>query len=253
MIANRPRRIWEGIVFRARSIYAGMTMPPMSGASGPAADPANPPADPPANQPPQTPPADPPRTFTQEDLDRIVGERLSREREKFSDYDELHDKAEKWDKQEAEQQSELEREQTARAAAEKAAEEATDRANTTLRRAEITAAAAAQGIDAETVHALLAERGFKVTHNDQTLEVTIGDDGQVTGAEEAVKAIAEQKNLVGTTPTPPSPGDGGPRQTPPADDDLDAQIAKAQEEGDWPKFNRLNALKLGKVAEDAKG
>ena len=38
-----------------------------------------------------TPPA------TQEELDRIIGDRLGRERDKFKDYDALKDKATKWD------------------------------------------------------------------------------------------------------------------------------------------------------------
>lgn len=49
---------------------------------------------------PQTPPAATPvadgkePTFTQADLDRIVRDRVKREREKFADYDELRSKAE---------------------------------------------------------------------------------------------------------------------------------------------------------------
>lgn len=34
------------------------------------------------------------KTFTQEELDRIVGERVRRERDKYADYEELKSKAE---------------------------------------------------------------------------------------------------------------------------------------------------------------
>ena len=37
------------------------------------------------------------KTFTQSELDQIIGERLRREREKYADYDELKGKAEKYD------------------------------------------------------------------------------------------------------------------------------------------------------------
>ncbi len=49
------------------------------------------------------------KTFTQEDLDRIVAERLRRERDKHSDYDELKAKAGKLDELEAANKSELEK------------------------------------------------------------------------------------------------------------------------------------------------
>lgn len=54
------------------------------------------------------------KTFTQEDLDRIVGERLAREREKFGDYDDLKSKATRFDEFEASQKTELERVTTER-------------------------------------------------------------------------------------------------------------------------------------------
>lgn len=47
--------------------------------------------------------------FTQADLDRIVQDRLSREREKFGDYDALKEKAAKLDKIEEESKSELQK------------------------------------------------------------------------------------------------------------------------------------------------
>ena len=52
---------------------------------------------------------------SQADLDRIIGERLSRERTKFADYDDLKAKAAKFDTTEQASLSELERERKARA------------------------------------------------------------------------------------------------------------------------------------------
>jgi hypothetical protein len=49
------------------------------------------------------------KTFTQEELDRIVGERLGRERQKYEGFDDLKAKAEKFDEIQRSQQSDLER------------------------------------------------------------------------------------------------------------------------------------------------
>lgn len=52
---------------------------------------------------------EPEKTFTQEEMNRILGERLAREREKFADYEALKEKAEKFDKVEEESKSELQK------------------------------------------------------------------------------------------------------------------------------------------------
>lgn len=74
---------------------------------------------PPAGDPPKNdPPAD--KTFTQAELDRIVQDRVARERQKFGDYDDLKAKAAKADEYEAANASEVEK-------AQKAAQEASDK------------------------------------------------------------------------------------------------------------------------------
>ena len=59
------------------------------------------------------------KTYTQADIDRIVGERLSRERAKYEDYNELKAKAEKWTEMEEAQKSELQKAQEKSAGLEK--------------------------------------------------------------------------------------------------------------------------------------
>lgn len=49
------------------------------------------------------------KTFTQEELDHIVGERLAREREKYSDYDALKSKASRLDEIEEASKTELQK------------------------------------------------------------------------------------------------------------------------------------------------
>jgi len=56
------------------------------------------------------------RTFTQSELDAIIGDRLAREREKYADYEDLKTKASKYDEAEEANKSELQK------ATEKAAE-----------------------------------------------------------------------------------------------------------------------------------
>jgi hypothetical protein len=198
-------------------------------------DPKEPDKTEPKAEPKKDPPAD--KTFTQAELDRVVEERLARERKKFEGFDDIKARAEKFDELEAKNQSALEKAQTKAEKAEKERDEAVQRANQTLVRAAVVAEAAKQGaVDADAVVALLP--------GDQ---VTIGDDGQVTGAEQAVKGLLEAKQwLVGNTPTPP--GDGGAR-TPVPPKDLDEQIREAEEKGDVRTSIALKNQKLRGIRE----
>lgn len=152
-------------------------------------------------------PTDPPdKTFTQDEVDRIIKDRLARAKsEPPSDYADLQAKAAKLDELEAANQSELEKANARAELAEQNAKTAQDRANAALRRAAVVSAATVAGaVDADAVFALLA--------NDA---VTVGDDGQVTGAEEAVKELLESKPYLVGQPSgnekPKSGADGGPR------------------------------------------
>lgn len=165
----------------------------------------NPPA--PATGTPPTSSTDPPKTFTQADVDRIVSDRLARAKsDPPPDYEDLKKKAGEFDKLEAARLSETEKLQKSNEAAEaraKAAEEKLDLAN--RRNAVFAAAQRAGAVDPDAVFALLDQSAVKV-----------GNDGQLTGVEEAVKALLDDKKyLVGTPPTPtPGGADGGPRGKP---------------------------------------
>jgi len=54
-------------------------------------------------------PAEPERTFTQAEMDAIIGDRLKRERAKYADYDELMQKAKAYDEAEEASKSELQK------------------------------------------------------------------------------------------------------------------------------------------------
>ena len=126
------------------------------------------------------------RTFTQEELNAILSDRLARERQKYADYDELRKAKEQLDDIRAEQMSELEKAQKRAEEAEAAKNRALQEANNRLIRAAFVAAAAKAGAaHPEDVYAL-ADRA----------SVAITEDGTVTGVNEAVQALADGGRLV---------------------------------------------------------
>lgn len=154
------------------------------------ADDPNPnPAPVPAPTPEPTPDPEPPAyqaPKSQAELDAIVEQRLSRERKKFADYDDLKSKAEKYDELEAEQKSELEREKEAREKAERDKDAAVETSRTTLKRAGIIAEAARQNaVDPEAVWALIDKA-----------EIELDDAGNVTNAETVVKGLLTQRDYL---------------------------------------------------------
>lgn len=126
------------------------------------------------------------KVFTQDELDRILSDRLARERQKFADYDDLKGAAEKLAELEAEQMSELEKAQKAREDAEAKAQAALEAANDRLMRAAFIAEAAKAGAShPEDAYALADKAG-----------VEMGDDGSVSGVAEAVATLVEAGRLV---------------------------------------------------------
>lgn len=103
-------------------------------------------------------PAEPERTFTQAEMDAIIGERLKRDRAKYADYDELKAKAAKYDEAEEASKSELQKavEERDRYRAE------VEKLNAERERAELVARVAAdKGVDAS----LLARMSGDVEEN----------------------------------------------------------------------------------------
>lgn len=144
-------------------------------------------------------------------LERVLSARLTKERQKYADYDELKQKASRLDEVEDAQRSELEKATKRAERAERERDDAKARITASLSRAAVVSAASRLGaLDPDDAADL-----FLLRHADQ---VTVGDDGQVTGADDAVKAFLDSKpNLVGTAPRP-GPSDGGPRSPAPSGD-----------------------------------
>jgi len=148
------------------------------------------------------------KTFTQADVDRIVQERLARVKtEPPADYEALKAAKKELDDLKAKDQTELQaalaKIETLTVERDKVVAERDGAAGAVkelqLRNAVVAAAAKAKAVDPDDIWALLPKDA-----------VTIGDDGQVTGAENAVKALLEAKpHLVGKTTVPrPDPAQG---------------------------------------------
>ena len=139
------------------------------------------------------------RTFTQAELDAVIGDRLQRQRAQYADYDDLKAQAEKWSEHEEAQKSEIQKALEAQQAAEKAGAVAIAQANERLIQAEFIAEASKLAVQHPADAYALADRG--------AVEVT--EDGKVKGVEEAVKALVDNGRLPLTT-KPKAPNlDGG--------------------------------------------
>lgn len=158
----------------------------------------------------------------QAELDRIVADRLARERkkaEKFADYDDIKTKLTALEQAEAEREAakltETERLQAEKAEAEKKAQEAEGKgaaalaaANQRLINAEFKVIAREANVPAERLAAALKLADLA--------SVTVDDNGDVVGAKEAVEAlVAAHGYLVEKTQPKPIGGASGGKEDPP--------------------------------------
>lgn len=149
---------------------------------------------------PTSPAATPPateKTFTQAELEKQIGERLAREREKYKDYGQLKAAADELAKIKESQLSEQEKLQKRLAELETARDEAEMRARETLIKAAIVTEAARLNFnDPEDAYRLMELKALEIA------------DGRVVGVAEAVKALAEsRKYLIKSAGKPLEPFD----------------------------------------------
>lgn len=187
-------------------------------------------------------------TFTQEEFDKIIAERLARQQKKFADYDELKAKLDEFEEAEEERKkaamSEQERLEAEKAEALKKAEEAElksaealEKANKRLIRAEFRLLAKEAGIRADAL-----DDAFKLA---DLSEVEVGEDGEVTGVDKVVTALKESKPFLVDTKPPAKPkiiGEGSNHNG--SDDDeiktLEQQLEAAKKERDVSKVIQLS-------------
>ncbi len=150
-------------------------------------------------------------------MDRIVKERLKREREKYADYGDLKKQAEKWAEHEEAQKSEIQKAHERAEQAEAARDEALAAANERLLKAAFVAQAAQLNVAHPEDAYMLADLS----------EVEITDDGAITGVEEAVKTLLEAGRLVVRKGAAPSL-DGGAGGGKSATDQAAQQLSEEQ-------------------------
>lgn len=184
--------------------------------------------EPAAEAKPEAPAAPPAKTFSEDDVNRIVQERLVRQKAQYVDYDDLKEKASKFDEFQKEQMSELEKATERAEGLERdlAAAEAAKQ-DSLLRAAVISEAAKRNVIDPDAALALV----------DRSL-LEYGEDGSPTNIADAMESLLEAKPyLVGGGPTRGSAdlGARGSKSPELTRDDLKkmspAEIVKAQSDG----------------------
>ena len=128
--------------------------------------------------------------FTQADIDRIVKERIDRERAKFADYDKLKAAQAELDQIKAAQMSDEEKRQARVRELEEQAQAAQSESAATLAKANERLIRAAIIAEASVIGFVNATDAYALV---DMAAIAIDEAGEVSGAPEAVKALAEKR------------------------------------------------------------
>jgi hypothetical protein len=143
------------------------------------------------------------KMLPQAEVDRIIADRLARQKAQFADYDQLKEGAAKWAELQAAQKSEAEKTQELLTKLQHERDEALTLANERLIRAAFIAAASKSGVQYPEDVFALADR----------TAVLVDAKGNVAGVDEAVTAVVQAGRvplLTGAAPkTPAAKLDGG--------------------------------------------
>ncbi|WP_164763009.1 phage scaffolding protein [Paenibacillus humicus] len=200
-----------------------------------------------AEDPDTTPEPEPAKKLemTQEEFDRIIADRIGRERKKFADYDDVKTKLTAFEQAEAERKkaelTDKERADADKAAAMKRAEDAEAErdkaltaANQRLIKAEFKTLAKDAGIRSDAL-----EDAFKLA---DVSGITVDDEGNVVGAKDVLDAlVAAKPYLVEVTKKEPRQI-GGASNPDPTDEvkTLEAQLDEARKRRDFNKVVELS-------------
>ncbi|EMT54722.1 scaffold protein [Brevibacillus borstelensis AK1] len=216
--------------------------------SEPTPEPTDPPAEPPTADP------EPTKTFTQEELDKIVADRIARERkkyEKYADYDDLKKKAEEYERAEeerkkaemtAQERLEAEKAEALRKAqeAEEAAQRTMSTANQRLIKSEFKLLAKEAGIRADAL-----EDAYKLA---DFSGVTVDEDGNVDGVKAVIESLIAGKSYLVEQAKKEPKTIGGPSGYSNNDEakTLEAQLEDAKKQRNFSKVvelsNKIQAL-----------
>jgi hypothetical protein len=162
------------------------------------------------------------KSFTQDDVDRIVKDRVAREQSKFAGFDDLKTKAAEYDRLQEEQKSEIEKAtgRAAKEASDKASAEADARWASRIIRTEVKAAAAGKLADPEDATRFIDLAQFK-----------LGNDGEVDtkAIAKAVDELVKEKPYlaVNGTRTGRQNHDAGARTPASGGEDMNSLIRRA--------------------------
>lgn len=161
------------------------------------------------------------RTFTQEELDRIVGERLARERKTLGDVDELRRKAEEFDRLEEDRKTELEKERdrAAKEAEQRTRDELEPTWKKRLLRSEVRAVAAGKLADPNDAISLLDLDKFELDEDGNV------DEDKVAKA--ITKLLEDKPYLAANGARRKVDFDAGSRTSAPGGEDVNARIRRA--------------------------
>lgn len=195
------------------------------------------------------------KTFTQADLDKILADRLAREKKKYEDYDTLKTKLTEFEKRQKEQElaSLNDKEK-----AEKLAAEEAERANTLQKQLEETLS----NVKAQAIKAAFREAAMKqnIEHIDDAFKlidlstVEVSDTFEVNGIDTVVEQFAKERPYLLKSNAKVEGDVGGPTNPPPTKTDksseelLDAARKKAEKTGrveDMVAYSQLKR-KLGR-------
>lgn len=196
-------------------------------------------------------------TLSQEELDRIIADRLARQQKKFADYDDLKTKLSEYEQAEEERKkaamSEQERIEAEKAEAlekaQKAEEKSADalkRANERLIRAEFRLLAKDAGIRADAL-----DDAFKLA---DFTDVEVGEDGEVTGVDTVVNALKESKPFLVEVAVPKKPKNIGEGSNHDGGDDDEIKVLEQQLDDAKKKKNVSEVIRLSnKLKEKLRG
>ncbi|MFK4473692.1 hypothetical protein ABH897_003423 [Paenibacillus sp. RC73] len=194
------------------------------------------------------PPIDPtpPKTFTQDELDQVIADRIARERKKYADYDALKTKLTEFELADEERQK-ADMTATERLEAEKA--EALKAAETARAERDQALTAANQRLIKAEFRTLARELNVRPDAIDDAYVLadlstaSVGDDGSINGVKDVVNALIASKPFLVEQPKKEPLPIGGPSGGNPYDKEtrtLEQQLAEAKRIRDFAKVVELS-------------
>lgn len=193
------------------------------------------------------------KTFTQEEIDKIIAERIARERKKYADYEELKAKALEYEQKLEEQRlAELSEKERAEEIAKKYEEERNQYAKqleelqSTIREEKIRNAFITK---AQAAGVAYIDDAYKLA---DLSKVEVGEDGTINGIDDVVKALVESKPFLVGQQKPKPVGESTNRQFDKSEKTADQLLQEAYEKAkksgrpeDRIAYNKLK-IELGK-------